>query len=228
MKTIKTPHRPIGLKIFLFTALIGSITMGLTLPANARSPFVEITETKFSVLETNEAKMEELEKVFKTKATKVQETEVIVEKVVEETESIKAQKTEIENEVASLKAEIEEMNDMFVHVNRYAPNASGNTYAAGNCTWYVKQKRPDIGNLWGNANSWYNSAASQGWNVGTKAKIGAIATTGAGWAGHVAYVEKVSRDGQWVTISEMNYGGLYNMNTRTVHFSEFKYIYELS
>ncbi len=42
---------------------------------------------------------------------------------------------------------------MFVKVTRYAGNASGNNYAAGNCTWYVKSRRADIPNNLGNANT---------------------------------------------------------------------------
>lgn len=125
------------------------------------------------------------------------------------------------------KKRVEELKNMFVKVNRYASDSSGNAYAAGNCTWYVKSRRPDIGNYWGDARNWYANAASQGWSVGSKPKKGAIATTTAGSWGHVAYVDGVSLDGLFVTISEMNYGGLYNMNTRTVPFTDFQYIYEL-
>ena len=71
-------------------------------------------------------------------------------------------------------------------------------------------------------------AAASGWSVGQTPKKGAVATTTSGWAGHVAYVEGVSTDGKWVTISEMNYGYLYNMNTRTVYYTEFNYIYDLN
>ena len=88
--------------------------------------------------------------------------------------------------------------------------------------------RPDIGNFWGNANTWQQNAKAQGWSVGDLPKKGAVATTTQGWAGHVAYVTGVSLDQKWVTIREMNYGGLYNMNDRTVYYTEFKYIYELN
>ncbi len=122
---------------------------------------------------------------------------------------------------------VEELKNMFVHINLYAGNSSGNTYAPGNCTWYAKSRRPDIPNNLGNANTWYSNAAAQGWSVGSTPKKGAVATTTAGWAGHVAYVEGVTPDGLYVTISEMNWGGLYSMNTRTVYYTEFQYIYEL-
>lgn len=125
------------------------------------------------------------------------------------------------------KKRLEELRNMFVHITLYASNSAGNLYTPGNCTFYAKSRRPDLPNNLGNANMWYTNAAAMGWNVGLTPKKGAIATTTVGWGGHVAYVESVSLDGLWVVISEMNYGGLYNMNTRTVYYTEFQYIYEL-
>jgi len=125
------------------------------------------------------------------------------------------------------KKRLAQIRNMFVRVSSYAGDSRGNTYTAGNCTWYAKSRRADIPNNLGNANTWYVRAQAQGWNVGLTPKKGAIATTTAGLAGHVAYVEGVSLDGQYVTISEMNRNGLYSMNTRTAYYTEFKYIYEL-
>lgn len=151
-----------------------------------------------------------------------------VETHVKELEDVSKTKEAVAQELTALKEKLASLDDMFVHINKYASDAAGNRYAAGNCTWYVKSMRPDIGNFWGNANTWYQNAKAQGWSVGDLPKKGAVATTTQGWAGHVAYVTGVSLDQKWVTIREMNYGGLYNMNTRTVHASEFKYIYELN
>lgn len=133
-----------------------------------------------------------------------------------------------QTEAELAKQQLEAIKNMFVHIDKYAFDAYGNGYAAGNCTWYAKSKRPDISNSWGNAKTWYANAKYQGWNVGSTPKKGAIATSTAGWGGHVAYVDGVSVDGQWATITEMNYGGLYRMNTRTVYYTEFSYIYELN
>lgn len=128
---------------------------------------------------------------------------------------------------AAKKAEEEakRLASLVVKPTRYASDASGNAYAPGNCTFYVKQKRPDIGNYWGNANSWMSSAASQGWKTGSVPKVGAIAATSAGYYGHVAYVEAVN--GNTITISEMNAQGLGVISTRTASASEFQYIYNL-
>lgn len=141
--------------------------------------------------------------------------------------AISEKKLSLAEEVEQLKEQVASLDDMFVRINKYAPDSAGNRYVPGNCTWYVKSKRPDIGNFWGNANTWYSNAKAQGWNVGQKAKKGAVGTTQSGFYGHVVYVESVSLDGNWVTVSEMNYGALYKMNTRTVHSSTFSYIYEL-
>lgn len=101
---------------------------------------------------------------------------------------------------------------------------AGNTYDAGYCTWYVKNRRPDLPNNLGNANTWYSRAANQGYAVGSTPRAGAVGTTTAGDYGHVVYVERVNSDGS-ITISEMNYAGLYSQRTRTASAGEFLYIY---
>jgi surface antigen len=102
-------------------------------------------------------------------------------------------------------------------------SVAGNTYDPGYCTWYVKNRRPDLPNNLGNANTWYSRAAAMGLPHGSTPRAGAVGTTTAGDLGHVVYVESVS--GGTVTISEMNYNGLYSQRTRTAPASEFLYIY---
>lgn len=100
---------------------------------------------------------------------------------------------------------------------------SGNGYAYGYCTYYVASRRAVPSN-WGNANQWYYNAQASGFSVGSSPVPGAIAWTGAGYYGHVAYVESVS--GSMVTVSEMNYNGGWNrVSSRTVPASSFRYIY---
>jgi surface antigen len=104
---------------------------------------------------------------------------------------------------------------------RVRASSSGNTYAPGYCTWYAKNRRPDLPNRMGNAASWVTSAAAQGFVTGSAPRVGAIGQRG----NHVVYVEAVNGDGT-VTISEMNYGGrLYVVNSRTTAASAFTYIY---
>jgi surface antigen len=106
-------------------------------------------------------------------------------------------------------------------LTRYSAGANG--YAYGYCTFYAASRRSIPGN-WGNANQWYYNAQASGFSVGSTPVPGAIAWTGAGYYGHVAYVEGVS--GNMVTISEMNYNGNWGrVTSRTVSASSFRYIY---
>lgn len=221
------PHRPLPQ---LFLGVIGAVILGniaFAQPASALNLGLKNENPSFfTPLNKNEQKLKELDKAIEVKVETFEEKQDIVEKAKQEASSVLNQKEQLAQQVASLKEELAQLDDMFVHIASYASNAAGNSYALGNCTWYAKSMRPDLPNFMGNANSWYSAAQAHGFKVGTKAKVGAIGTTSEGWAGHVVYIEKVSRDGSMVTISEMNYGGLYNMNTRTVPYTDFKYIYE--
>jgi len=99
-------------------------------------------------------------------------------------------------------------------------SSSGNTYSAGYCTWYAKNLRPDLPNNLGNANTWVARAAAQGLATGSTPRVGAIGQQGM----HVVFVQQVNDDGT-VTISEMNYRGLYVVSTRTVPANTFQYVY---
>lgn len=103
-----------------------------------------------------------------------------------------------------------------------AQATSLNTYSAGYCTWYVKNKRPSIPNGWGNAVSWYGNAQAQGYATGLTPRVGAVAWQGGGY-GHVALVTGVGSG--TVTITEMNFKGRYIVSSRTVPSTTFKYIY---
>jgi surface antigen len=103
----------------------------------------------------------------------------------------------------------------------YRGSTAGNTYYQGYCTWYAKNRRPDLPNMLGNGGEWVNNAAAQGYATGSTPKAGAIAET----AGHVTYVESVNNNGT-ITISEMNgTAGFGNVGTRTVPASDYRYIY---
>lgn len=109
---------------------------------------------------------------------------------------------------------------------RPARSSEGNTYAWGNCTWHVKNMRPDIGGFWGNANQWIASAQAAGYPTGSTPRVGAIGVSFAGAYGHVVYVTAVSGDGSTITFSEMNYGGgLGVVNVRSDSAYAYQYIY---
>ncbi|WP_281512396.1 CHAP domain-containing protein [Mammaliicoccus vitulinus] len=101
--------------------------------------------------------------------------------------------------------------------------SKNNLYTAGQCTWYVFDKRAKdgktISTFWGDARNWAGQASSEGFNVDHKPEKGAILQTGNGPFGHVAYVERVNSDGS-VFISEMNYVGTYIVSTRTISSAE--------
>lgn len=107
-----------------------------------------------------------------------------------------------------------------------APQTSyGNTYPYGQCTWYAKERRPDIPNMMGNAGQWLYTAQSQGMPTGSTPKPGAVAVDQSGFFGHVAVVEEVR--GNTVIVSDMNYdwAGSISKNRKT-HASEWSgYIY---
>lgn len=95
----------------------------------------------------------------------------------------------------------------------------GNTYAWGNCTWWVYAMRrwanSPIPNTWGNANTWDDNAKRDGYIVNDTPATGAVFQTDEGPYGHVAYVIEVNQiSGDW-KISEMNARGLDVVSQRT-------------
>lgn len=206
--------------VFLFAEKASAAPLFSTKPVSIFGRESEVEKARVEVTKKS---------IVVEKATQEKEQiEQSVQKTIEDKQQLEESKKAIEAEIQVIKTKIAEKNDRRVHISRYASDSSGNAYAGGNCTWYVKSKRPDIGNFWGNANTWYQTAASQGWNVGTRPKIGAIGATVEGFYGHVVYIEDVSPDNQTVTVSEMNYAGLGVVSSRTAPASSFNYIYELN
>ena len=108
-------------------------------------------------------------------------------------------------------------------------DTAGNTYPAGQCTWFVKGDLSWVGNHWGNASAWGASATAAGHTVNSSASVGSIAlfapgVGGASSYGHVAVVDSVNPDGT-VTISEANYAGKA-FNERTISTSGVQFIHQ--
>lgn len=98
----------------------------------------------------------------------------------------------------------------------------GNKYAWGYCTWYVYERRTQMGlttgSYWGNARTWALYARGEGYAVTRTPTVGAILVDQNGYYGHVAVVESVGPNGD-ITLSEMNnvaYGGFGIVNRRTI------------
>lgn len=106
----------------------------------------------------------------------------------------------------------------------YSGSTAGNGYDYGYCTWYVKNRRADLPNRLGNANQWVYNARNAGFATGSTPQVGAVAQTGAGALGHVAYVEEVYSNGT-ILVSEMNYVAWGVQSTRIASASAFSYIY---
>ncbi|MDR1447971.1 MAG: CHAP domain-containing protein [Candidatus Ancillula sp.] len=99
---------------------------------------------------------------------------------------------------------------------RAAPEAPGNKYARGTCTWYAFNRRAalgrPIGSFWGNGGSWHIAAARDGYGVDHMPEVGAVFEQ----SGHVAVVEAVGENNT-VYISEMNFGWVpFRYNERWV------------
>lgn len=88
----------------------------------------------------------------------------------------------------------------------------GNSYPAGQCTWWAKARSGWAANNWGNGADWGSSAAAAGFSVDHTPQLGALVSFAAGqmvgnWQadpvyGHVAYVESVDSDKGTITISQ--------------------------
>ena len=113
------------------------------------------------------------------------------------------------------------------------PMYSGNTYAFGNCTAYVYDRRVElglpVGPFWGNATTWDDSAVRQGLRVSNTPSVGAIIQNEGGY-GHVGIVEEILPNGD-LRLSEMNAyvsgGGFNIVSGRTLPaslVSNFAYI----
>lgn len=115
---------------------------------------------------------------------------------------------------------------------KQGPYSTGNTYAAGNCTWYVKDVfKARMGDWWGNAKDWAANASREGLQVDDQPVANltiAVFAPGSAGAdanyGHVAVVIGVS--GDHVTVKEMNgAAGLGKTSTRTIPKSAASYIH---
>ena len=115
------------------------------------------------------------------------------------------------------------------------PEVAGDTYAWGNCTYWVYALRLKAGDpiptTWGNASTWAPRALLQGYSVNSIPTVGSIMQISNvdNGLGHVAYVTAVDPiTGAW-TISEMNVQGLDIVDIKTlpaVDALQFSFIHD--
>src|SRR5438552_16684018 len=65
--------------------------------------------------------------------------------------------------------------------------AAKNTYPYGQCTYYAKSVRTDVGNHWGNAYKWGKSARAAGFPVDGKPQVGDVVVFGRYVQGNSGY-----------------------------------------
>lgn len=83
--------------------------------------------------------------------------------------------------------------------------AASNTYPYGQCTYYAKSQRPDVGNYWGDARFWASAARRAGFAVNGIPRVGDVVVLGRyvqgnSPYGHVGIVAAV-KGNQFLTIS---------------------------
>lgn len=103
------------------------------------------------------------------------------------------------------------------------PQNGSNGYDMYQCTWWVKQWKPSVGN-WGDAKDWGYAAQAEGWTISDTPTVGAVAWSTRGYYGHVAIVIGVS--GGEVAIKEGNYDFNGSVRTTIVPASSYRYIRE--
>lgn len=218
------------IKLLVLTLIISASVGG---SAHAAAPLSE-NELK---IQTHALEMQKKEETLNLTDQELQELEqkktTLAKQLEDEKKAIEELKAKIAEakRIAAIRAEEEARLAAFVQpaapsytppVKRWAGNSAGNTYYAGQCTWHVKNMKPELPNMLGNADQWFYNARAQGWPVGYEARAGAAAQTKAGM--HVAYVLEVYGNGRML-ISEMNYAGPYSQRTIEVNQADYLYIY---
>ncbi len=107
--------------------------------------------------------------------------------------------------------------------------SGGNRYPVGQCTWWAKERAEWASNGWGNAGTWDDRAARDGFRVDRTPEVGAIAVWdpdvgGSGSVGHVGVVIAVG--GGKVRVTEANWPtGSGPRSDRWITASLLKYIH---
>ena len=190
---------------------------------------IDLQPIQPSILTVNQVSAETaLVEYIKARNDKIKETKKNVEIAKNTKQSIVNKSKQLDESIKAVSEEIKKLKEERVIVTKKSPTSSANAYVWGNCTWYAKTQRPDIGAYWGNANMWAISAQRDGFEVSKTPKINAIGVSHEGIWGHVFIVSSVSSDKKFITIREMNYnGGIGIVHTRTIPAFGYDYIYSI-
>jgi len=123
-------------------------------------------------------------------------------------ESLDQQRTREKTERKVKEAEHSQM--ALKAVENYQEARKGNTYIFGYCTYYVKQVRPQTPSGLGNAKEWPVNS--------NKPQVGGVMVSYESSAGHVGFITGV--DGDYLTVSEMNYKGFNKISSRTLKWRD--------
>lgn len=99
------------------------------------------------------------------------------------------------------------------NLSNYSLSLDGYHAIKGQCVWYVRNRgyeklgKAGLTGIGGNANTWYNSAASKGLSHGSTPKTNSIVCWNGGSYGHVAFVEYYDSANKTVYFTEANFGG---------------------
>lgn len=181
----------------------------------------EVVEHSEPVYETSSANTVETTEVTETTTVTEVTTESLPETSVVET-------PKVSEPVVEAPVVHEEVKPSVVSVSY----DQSNTYPVGQCTWGVKSVAPWVGNYWGNANQWGESARRAGFRTGYTPQVGSVIVfpnsiyEGVNY-GHVGYVTAVNAD-DTIEMVESNYrGNMYVSNYRGAFTpsSDVYYIY---
>ncbi|MBM7616659.1 surface antigen [Weissella uvarum] len=194
---------------------------GATAVASADSVTVKSGDTLYSIAKANDVSVSELAKINKVTNPDL----IFVGQELKVSKSASAAKPASQNTAATAQATTTTAS---TQTTSHAVTDASNTYPAGQCTWFVKNALPWVGNNWGNAVNWPASAAAAGFKVDGTPAAGSVVvfSHGAGINpayGHVAVVDSVNPDGT-IKISEGNYAGLA-YHTRTISAAGLTFIH---
>ena len=215
----------LGLGVIIILGLVGFLVQAHQQRVASEQKFQEMVLENRKVIAKTQNDVKELKSDVSQKQKEIEKSNRAIQAKDKKQAELEETISQLNKQIAILKSYGSGIGGPYhVAKNQNLNITEGNTYGYGYCTWYVKNKRPDIGSYWGDAKNWYSSAQAAGFETGREARPGAIGVSFGGSVGHVVYIESVS--GSTVHLSEMNGAAGWNVvGERDAQESEFVYIY---